>query len=66
MEPLETKITTYVYDTAGNRSLAAHSLQGRVAKEGTGPVVTNTYDPNSSTPYLRNPDAPGGDGEVRE
>ncbi len=66
MEPLGFKVTTMVYDSAGNSTLSEIILRNPVAKEGTGPVVTYTYDPNSSTPCLRKPDAPGTAEGVRE
>ena len=64
MEPLGFKITTMVYDSAGNRTLSEIVLRNPMAKEGTGPVVTYTYDPKSSASYLLKPDAPDTDGEA--
>ena len=59
MEPLGFRITTMVYDSAGNRTLSEIVLRNPVAKESGGPVVTYTYDGNSAALYLRKTDDEG-------
>ena len=59
MEPSEFKITTIVYDSVGNVPGSAEYVRDRVAKDGSGPVVTYTFDPNGGILRMTGPDEPG-------
>ncbi len=59
MEPSEFRITTIVYDRQGNIQGSAEVIRDRVAKEGTGPVVTYTFDPHGDILRVARPDEQG-------
>ncbi len=59
MEPMESRLTTIVYDPSGNVSGLAAPLGERVAQEGSGPIVTYTYDPKSGILQITQSEEPG-------